>query len=157
MLTTEQHLDNLVRHIELVREAGLLLGKRLMAQGRKDFGRILIGKCFEHDVSKFYGIEWKYLHAGKDIAKEKLAEAVEQHTLTNDHHPEFHGGFDNMPEMAIAEMSCDLYARAQEFGTNLRDWIRDVAVDKYKIDIEGDPYKMLMKFVDLLLEDHFVR
>jgi hypothetical protein len=28
MLTAEEHLDNLVRHIGLVREAGLMLGKR---------------------------------------------------------------------------------------------------------------------------------
>ena len=33
MLTPEQHIDNLVRHIEMVRSACLLLGKRLMEAG----------------------------------------------------------------------------------------------------------------------------
>jgi hypothetical protein len=42
MLTVEEHLENLVRHIELVREAGLLLGKRLIRQGEEEFGRLLI-------------------------------------------------------------------------------------------------------------------
>src|SRR5712671_1729606 len=67
MLTVEEHLDNLVRHIELVREAGLLLGKRLMRQGEEEFGRLLIARVFVHDASKFYGVEWKYLHVGKDV------------------------------------------------------------------------------------------
>src|SRR6185369_7717232 len=100
MLTVEDHLNNLVRHIELVREACLLLGKRLISEeGRKEFGRILIGNGFVHDASKFAGIEWEYLHAGKDVPKEKLELAIRQHTLTNPHHPEYWGGFENMPEI----------------------------------------------------------
>lgn len=79
MLTTEEHLDNLVRHIELVRSATLLLGKRLIAKGQTDFGRILIANGFMHDVSKFSGIEWDYLHAGKDVPKDKLEMAIENH------------------------------------------------------------------------------
>ena len=157
MLKAEEHIDNLVRHIELVREATLLLGKRLMAAGRKEFGRILIGHGFVHDASKFFGVEWNYLHAGNDIPKDKLELAINQHTATNQHHPEFWGGFENIPEIYIAEMACDLYARSQEFGTSLRQWIKDVAIDKYKINIEGEQYKWLMKFVDMLLVDHFVR
>ena len=157
MLTVEEHIDNLVRHIELVREATLLLGKRLMAEGRKEFGRILIGRGFVHDASKFYGVEFEYLHAGSDVPKDKLELAVKQHTATNDHHPEFWGSFANMPEICIAELACDLYARSQEFGTSLRQWIKDVAVDKYKIDINGEQYKWLNHFVDLLLVDHFVK
>jgi hypothetical protein len=69
MLTAEQHLDNLVRHIELVREACLLLGKRLIARDRQEFGRILIAHGFAHDASKFQGVEWEYLHAGRDVPK----------------------------------------------------------------------------------------
>lgn len=157
MFTVEEHLDNLVRHIELVREACLLLGKRLISQGRKEFGRILISKGFVHDASKFSGIEWDYLHAGNDVPKEKLALAVQQHVLTNDHHPERWGGFHNMPEIYVAEMAADFYARSQEFGTDLRKWIKDVAVDKYNIDINDKQYKWLMGFVDILIEDHFVK
>jgi len=157
MLSTEEHLDNLVRHIELVREACILLGKRLMAEGRKEFGRILISKGFVHDASKFSGIEWEYLHAGRDVPKEKLELAVQQHVRTNPHHPEYWGGFENMPEIYIAEMVCDWYARAMEFGTGLREWIRTTAIERYQIDTDGDRYKWLIKFVDTLLLDHFVR
>lgn len=156
MLSCEQHLDNLVRHIDMVHQAGVLLGKRLMDQGRKDFGRLLIAKCYEHDVTKFYGIEWKYLHAGNDVPKDKLEQAVRQHVETNSHHPEYHGGFENMPEIAVAEMVVDWYARAQEFGTGLRSWIKDTAIDRFDINIESEQYCWIEKFVDILLEDSFV-
>lgn len=158
ILTVEQHLDNLTRHIEYVREACLLLGKRLIAEGRSKFGIILINHGYLHDVSKFTGIEWKYLHAGKDVPKEELELAIEQHTHTNPHHPEYwDNGIDSMPEIYVAEMVCDWYARAQEFGTGLREWIEKVAIDKFKINKDGQQYKWICAFVDLLLEDHFVK
>ena len=157
MLSQRDHLENLIRHIDLVREACLLLGKRLMDQGRGEFGRLLIAAGFQHDVSKFFGIEWDYMHAGRDVPKEQLELAIKQHTRTNAHHPEYWGGVDNMPEIAVAEMICDWYARSQEFGTNLREWIKTNAIDKFKIDLESEQYKWINNFVDMLLEDHFVR
>lgn len=155
MLTVEEHIDNLVRHIELVREASILLGKRLIAKGQTDFGRILIANGFMHDVSKFSGIEWDYLHAGKDVPKEKLEMAIENHVQTNSHHPEFWGGFEQMPAIAIAEMVCDIYARSQEFGTGLREWIKEKFVEKNNVNVRGKKYKQMMDFVNLLLEDSF--
>jgi hypothetical protein len=46
MLTPEQHIENLVHHIEAVRRNCLLLGRRLMAQGRHEFGRLVIARGF---------------------------------------------------------------------------------------------------------------
>jgi hypothetical protein len=57
MLSVNDHIDNLTRHIDLVRAACTLMGKRLIASGRVEFGRLVIAKGYEHDVSKFYGIE----------------------------------------------------------------------------------------------------
>lgn len=157
MLTIEQHLENLVRHIDLVRNAGLLLGRRLINQGQKELGRILIGNVYVHDASKFSGIEWEYLHAGKDTPKDKLDLAIKQHVSTNSHHPEYWGGFENIPEVFLAELACDWYARAMEFGTGLREWVNSTAVDKYKIKTDSPQYKKLQEFINLLLEDNFVR
>lgn len=154
MLSYEKHLDNLVRHIELVREAGILLANRLAESGRKDFARILLGNIFIHDASKFAGIEWDYLHAG-EVPAEQLQLAIKQHQQTNMHHPEFWGGFDNMPEVYLAEMVCDWYARSMEFGTGLRDWITDTAIDKFKINIKSRNYETLVSFVDMLLINYF--
>jgi hypothetical protein len=157
MFSSQEHLDNLVRHIELVREACLLLGKRLMAQGRAEFGRLLVARGFVHDASKFYGIEWDYLHAGPDVPEEELELAIKQHTRTNSHHPEYWGGFENMPEICVAEMVCDWYARAQQFGTGLRQWIETEAIARFQIDVEGERFGWVQQYVDLLLEDSFRR
>jgi hypothetical protein len=155
MLTVEEHLDNLIRHIELVRSAGVLLGKRLMRDGEQEFGRLLIARVFVHDATKFYGTEWKYLHAGKDVSQDKLELAINQHRETNEHHPEYWGGIQRMPELAVAEMVCDWYARAQEFGTGLRDWIQEHAVERFKIGKDSEQHRWIMRFVALLLEDPF--
>ncbi len=157
MLSVEDHLDNLVRHIRLVQDACLLMGKRLIAKGRTAFGRNLIAAGFQHDVSKFEGMEWKYLHAGRDVPPEKLKETIEQHQETNFHHPEHWGGVSEMPDLYVAEMVCDWYARSQEFGTGLRDWIDEEGVKRYNIDPDGPEYKLIMSFVDVLLENHFAK
>lgn len=152
-----EHLNNLIRHINLVRENCILLGNRLMAQGRKDFGRLLIAKGFIHDHSKFFGIEWDYLHVGPNVDKEHLKDAIRQHVQTNSHHPEFWGGMANMPEISVAEFCCDCLARAQEFGTNFREWLVEEAVEKYNIDLEGDQWKWIQNFTNILLQDSFNR
>jgi hypothetical protein len=156
-MTFEEHLDNLTRHIHLVRSACSMLGKRLVNAGRVEFGRNLIARGFAHDQSKFHGIEWDYLHQGDDIDKTKLWDAIKQHVATNDHHPEFHGGIDNMPEIAIAEMCCDWYARSQEFGKDLREWIRKEAFKKYKFNYRTQEGKWVKNFVNLLLKDYFAK
>jgi hypothetical protein len=157
MFSPEKHLDNLVRHKELIKDAAILLGKRLMEQGRPELGRAIVARGFEHDNSKFSGIEWQYLHAGNDVPKDVLATAVAQHQCTNQHHPEYFGGLAQMDEISVAEMCCDWYARAQEFGTSLREWAKTAANGKYKIDECPIQKDWIEKFINILLEDAFVR
>lgn len=151
----EEHLDNLVRHIELAREACTLMGRRLIAQGRKDLGRLLIMRGHMHDVSKFTGIEFDFLHVGPDVAAVDLDHAIKQHVRTNSHHPEYHGGIENMPHLDVCEMVADWYARAQEFGTDLRQWVRSEAVDRFKIDFDSEQWKWIQECLDLLLKNSF--
>jgi len=150
-------IDNLLRHISKVQDACTLLGRHLIEAGRENLGKEVIARGMRHDNSKFYGDEWIYLHAGKDVDKDKLFWTVRQHANTNDHHPEFWGGFNSMSEQAVAELSCDWLARSQEFGSSLRTWITDVAIDKYDIDTASDQYRWLQYFLDILLEDTFKR
>lgn len=155
MYSLEEHLDNLTRHINLVRDNCCLLGKRLISSGRKNLGRLLIANGFVHDASKFKGIEWKYLHTGPDTPRECLDLAVEQHVKTNPHHPEYWGdSISKMPDVYLAEAVCDWYARATEFGTDLRAWIKDTAIEKWSINEEDQT--RIAYFVDLLLQNSFV-
>lgn len=156
-MNIHEHLDDLIRHIDKVRENCILLGTRLIGQGRKDFGRLLIASGFVHDQSKFFGIEWDYLHTGPNVETDHLKDAVRQHVSTNSHHPEYWGGLENMPEIACAEFTCDCLARSQEFGTNFREWLIEEAVEKYHIDLKGEQWEWIQEFTNLLLQDPFKR
>jgi hypothetical protein len=154
------HLRTVIRHIKLVQDATQLLGERLIDQGELKLGRQLIAKGLCHDQSKFTGIEWKALVRVEDgsdeISKTMLVEAWEQHVSTNDHHPEFwKNGINDMPQICIAEMVCDWFARSQEMGTDLRAWIKETASAKYDMSLKGRAYKQVKYFVDMLLDPQF--
>ena len=55
---------------------------------------------------------------------------IRHHAETNPHHPEYWHGIENMPKVYIAEMVCDWYARSNEFGSDLREWVKDKATKK---------------------------
>jgi len=150
----KKHLQELVRHIKLVQDAAQLLGERLIEKGQVDFGKILIANSLSHDQSKFHGIEWKHL-TRRNEDEIMLKQALEQHLCTNHHHPEYWGGINEMPGIYVAEMVCDIYARSSEMGTCLRDWVKNVAVEKYKMPLQGKAYKALKGFIDVLLDEPF--
>jgi len=146
------NLDSTVRHLENVQRNCRLLGERLIDRGEHDLGRLLIANGFIHDNSKFYGVEWNYLHS-KDQAKLDLA--VAHHNHTNPHHPEYWGSIHKMPELFIAEMVCDWGARASEFGTSLREWISNKSMQRYKYTKEDKVYEKIIYFVGLLCDQPF--
>jgi hypothetical protein len=75
--------------------------------------------------------------------------------LVNPHHPEYWGGIKEMPKVYVAEMICDWYARSTEFGTGLREWIDNVATEKFSFNKEDDIYKEIQNILNLLLDPNF--
>jgi hypothetical protein len=157
MLSLEEHLENLIRHINLVRDGCILVGKKLISKGDTDLGRLLIWRGFQHDISKFIGIEFDFLHNGKSQDKEKLNLAIKHHTFSNEHHPEFwSNNINNMPKLYVMEMVIDWYARAQEFGTDLKEWVEEKAIPKFNISKESDQWKWIEETINLLIDNYFV-
>ena len=107
-------VDSLLRHIHNVSGNCNLLGKRLIKEGEIEMGKILISFGLTHDHSKFFGIEWDNLHSDdSDTDKsEEIKLAIRHHAMTNRHHPCYWGGIKYMPDVNIAEMTCDWKARA---------------------------------------------
>lgn len=151
----KEKVDALLRHISNVQEACQLLGRRLIDKGEIDLGIHLIAAGQTHDHSKWSGIEWDYLVGSRTNGNGALALAVSHHQRTNKHHPEFWGSASNMPRLYVAEMCCDFYARATEFGTNVWEWIKEDAMPKYGIPRQGKIYKWMKEFLGLLLEKPF--
>lgn len=152
-----KHLKTLLRHIDGVRNSCLLLGERLMDTGESDVGLDLISNGYIHDHSKFSGIEWKYLRQENfgDKPNPLLEAAIQQHVTTNLHHPEYWHGIENIPRLYLAEMVCDWSARSNEFGNDLRVWVKDKATKKFKMTVQSKTYKEIKGLVDLLLDPTF--
>lgn len=148
-----EHLENVLRHINHVRDNCLLLGNRLIKNGEAEFGRKLIANGLIHDNSKLSGVEWLYL---RDKGTPEFTAAAKQHIMTNPHHPEYWpGGISDMSRIYMAEMVCDWAARSQEFGNDLRDWIKGEATKKFNFSLQSRVWKDIKEFVDLLLDRAF--
>lgn len=146
----QEKLRSIVRHIGNVQDEGLLLAERLIQKGELQLARRLVQRCFRHDNSKFEGIEWEHMESEDDMLKL----AVQQHRTVNSHHPEFHvGGIHDMDDLDLAEMVVDWKARSSEMGTNLRDWIKDEAMERFGFKPQSTCHKKIKRFVDLLLNE----
>lgn len=146
-------LEKLLRHIKLVQEAALIIGKKLIIEGRTESGLQLIANSMEHDISKFKGIEWEELCCS-DTNKldENQKNAIAHHQKVNAHHPEYWAGIDEMPDVFVAELVCDLYARSAELGTDLRDYEKNVFQKRYNVSPTGKSWKRIKYYTDLLLD-----
>ncbi len=151
-----EKLDVLLRHKELVNDSATRLGRKLVQQGEIKLGLDLIAAGFEHDNSKFSGIEWEAL-TGETTDDTKLAIAVRHHNHTNQHHPEAWTSIHEMPRHFIAEMVCDWQARCTAFGTSLLDWINGEAQERYGFTKDDPIYEKIMFFVNLLCDKPFKR
>lgn len=150
-----QHLQAVQRHIANVQQSCLILGERMIDKGEISDGLQLIANAQIHDNSKLQpGIEWKYL---RDEAADELFKAAHlQHVNNNPHHPEcWPNGIKDMPPVYIAEMVCDWHARSSEFGSALRDWVKEKATKKYNFTFQSPTYKLVKKYLDLLLDPPF--
>ena len=164
-----KHLDSVISHIENVQKSCVILSKRLMEDEENsenyNIGFKLLKNSYLHDNSKFSGIEWKYLRTADLIKEESCSSngdrkkcfslALEEHVNKNLHHPEYWDGVKNMPPEYLAEMVCDLRGRSMEFGTNLREWIKDVFLVKHNLSTNSKTYREMKKYIDLLLDPAF--
>lgn len=152
----EKPIRTLVRHIRSVQDECGLLAERLIEQGRNPLALALVANSMLHDNSKFRGVEWEYLsETAKERHPEQFKAAVIQHHATNPHHPEYWDGIEHMPGVYIAEMVCDWKARSAEFGTDLREWIKDKAIKRWNFTVQSRVYKEIKEYLDLLLDTSF--
>jgi hypothetical protein len=153
-------LKGIISHIRNVQDNCISLGEKLIELGHVNMGRELVARSFIHDNSKFHGIEWEYMAPGCEItdggAKLKLKLAISHHQKTNSHHVEYWGGdIRQMPKIALAEFVCDIKARSEEFGTDLRAWIDNSATKRWGFTKDDVVYKQIMEFVNLVCEKPF--
>jgi hypothetical protein len=156
MTDEEKPLRTLMRHIRNVQDNCELLAERLIEQGKHELARALLANSMLHDNSKFRGIEWEFLNENGNEQKSRALElAIKQHRATNRHHPEYWGGIQDMPDVYVAELVCDWKARSDEFGTDLREWVKDKATKMWEFNTQSKVYRKIKKYMDLLLDPAF--
>jgi hypothetical protein len=158
----DSNLDSIFRHITNVHQNCKRLADKILERNKKDdedLAWTLLHLGMIHDASKFTGIERLCLNPEtKDKNPEAFEFALKQHYSTNPHHPEhWENGILDMPSPFLAEMVCDWYARSNEFGKDLREWIKGVAFPKYSVTENSKKGKQIFSYVDMLLEKPFER
>lgn len=163
-MNTPTHDDDkrrkiIIRHVTNVREDCVVLAERLIERGETNLAHNLIANGYRHDNSKFYSMEWLYLNdETKEHCPDLFKAAHLQHITSpaNKHHPEaWIEGIHDMDRLHLAEFVCDIHSRSTEFGSDLRSWIKDVALKKWGFTVQSKPYKNVKFFVDLLLDKPF--
>jgi hypothetical protein len=150
-MTTEDKIEQVLAHISNVQRNAYKLGMKLIRGGEVKLGQNLIANGQVHDNSKLRGIEFQHLFWGSELLKETIA----HHQSTNPHHPEFWESIHEMPEVYLAEMACDVLARAQEFGQDVREWLSASATKKYGFSMEDPCGRQLSRFIDMLTDKSF--
>lgn len=150
------HLQATMKHINRVRDNCGLLADKLIKNGEFEIAKNLLVVSLNHDMSKIHNeVEWTYLR-DEFKGKTEFDLALKSHLSSNPHHPEFWGkNINEMPRVYIYEMVSDWKARSEEFGTDLREWIKNTALEKYHISPQGRVYKEIKHALDLLLDKPF--
>jgi hypothetical protein len=152
----KQHLQSVIKHIARVRENCQILADKLIDNNETELAMRLIANSLTHDKSKLFGAEWLYLR--EDIKQSHPGMfniALQNHTSANRHHPEYWGSIKDMPSVYLAEFVCDVTSRSQEFGDNIREWVKNIATKKFDFTVQSNTYREIKKYLDLLLEKPF--
>lgn len=125
--TDSEKLTSIIRHIKMVENNCNIISQKLMDTDPM-FAINIAKRGRIHDASKFDDLEFKYLWKGSKL----FDIALLNHHTQNTHHPEHFlnsvWGFSNLD---LAEYTCDCIARSQEFGTDPRIWLLNIAAKKY--------------------------
>ncbi len=152
-----ERVDKIVQHIRRVQDNCILLGEKLIEGGEIDLGRQLIQRGLLHDSSKFDVVEFEHLNMD-DVEDARFKIALKQHQTKNAHHPEFHlGGIKEMNELDLAEFTCDVLARSQQMGTNIKEWLDETALEKYNFTKNSNVYKSIKRYLQFLIDKPFKR
>lgn len=146
-----EKIETVLNHIQNVQRNCYKLGLKLIKAGEIELGRNLIANGQIHDNSKFKGIEFDHLFYDDPI----LINVINHHSSTNPHHPEFWSKIQSMPELYLIELICDCTARSAEFGSDIRDWFKNEATQKYNFSMDDEVGVKIIYYLDMLLEKPF--
>jgi hypothetical protein len=147
-VNTEQiskEINDTLIHRACVMRSGKYLAKYLIHCGRSVDAIRLLARCSIHDISKLQNTEeflclasivdeMGDMHDTSHVLSPAQIKATKLHHDHNDHHIEFHDSPNDMTEMQMMELACDLHARSKQFGTNLMDYVNKQQEIRFHFD-----------------------
>jgi hypothetical protein len=149
-----EQLDDVLTHIENVRDNAIRVAKHLMEEDEGLFARQLVVRALQHDLDKFFGNAWTYMRKGAKPSQ-KLTQAVEGHSALHGHHPQHHDSIHSMSDLDIAEMACDWAARSKEQGTSIWEWIEGPAMERFGFKKSDPVYSKIAKYTKMIFDPQF--
>lgn len=171
-----KQVDDTLIHVGYVMEAGRKLIKELLKKGQEKQAMELLQRIMKHDYSKSSESEFYGLSAfSDDVAalKDPMVNTVQDgkfqtirlHWQNNDHHPEYWADQmpksfvdetplvinENMPDMAIAEMCCDWFARSAQYKTNVWEFYEMRTKTRWKFT--DKQHELIQTYLTLLLSE----
>ena len=125
-----KEINDTLLHRNFVLRSGQYLAAYLMQHHRNLDAIQLIGRCMVHDMSKINNTEEFMALASiveeigdmsdeGHVLSEQQKNAIKLHWKNNSHHPEFYDSPDDMTDLDLLEMACDIHARSKQFNTDL--------------------------------------
>lgn len=146
----------LLNHLDSVTSNCRIIAERLLNEGHYDLAHKLVIAGQTHDISKFYNDEWEYLcEYDKYMNDPRKMVAIRNHVENNFHHPEaweYKGGIHAMDDVSLAELTADWYARGEEFGRGVGQFLEEVAFKRYGFDKNSEAYRKINYFFKLLTD-----
>jgi hypothetical protein len=153
-MNNKEKLASVLAHIKRVEENCNIVANKLM-DVNPEFALAISNRGRLHDSSKLTLFEFEHLWTDDKRFKEALA----LHHKTNSHHPEFYteDGIYGMSDLDICEYTADCISRAQEFGTDARDWFfnPEKAPKRFGYLNDESMYSKIESFVNLILNKPF--
>ena len=171
-----KEINDTLLHRNFVLRSGQYLAAYLMQHHRNLDAIQLIGRCMVHDMSKINNTEEFMALASiveeigdlKDeghVLSEQQVNAIRLHWNNNSHHPEFYDSPDDMTDLDLLEMACDIHARSKQFKTDLIKYVE--LQQEQRFHFGKTHYFKLMNYCKRLVEltkdddysnikDHFI-
>lgn len=146
-----ENFNSILKHVKNVHSIGEELCRELIKSGRARFARKVIVEIYKHDLSKFQDYEFERFFSED---KKMIEKAIDHHQRINPHHIQYYDSYKEMPDIELACMACDLKARSEGFGSDVKGYFKSFCEEK-GITNNTNFYKKITGFLNLIIEDKF--
>ncbi len=156
-----KEINDTLIHRACVMRCGVYFARYLIHKNQSVDAIKLIYRCCVHDISKIQNTEEfmalasiveniKEMGNIEHVLSEVQQEAISLHWVKNKHHPEYYDNPNDMTDLDLMEMACDLCARSKQHGSDVVEYLVKQQDIRYHFDNEH--YKKIKQYCTALKE-----